>query len=156
MAQYNVFAGDPGFITQDIENIKAVTKEDVIRVYNTYIKDKPFVLTSFVPKGQLDLVAENSIDADIQEESINNATQVDQAAIVEVEEIVKSPSKFDRSIEPAKGVDPDLTIPEVWTEVVPNGIKLYGIEHNELPLIQYSITMDGGHILSPACRGFNK
>ena len=65
LAQYNVFAGDPGFITQDIENIKAVTKEDVIRVYNTYIKDKPFVLTSFVPKGQLELAAKDCVMANV-------------------------------------------------------------------------------------------
>ena len=60
LARYNVFAGDPGFITEDIENIKAVTKEDVLRVYNTYIKNKPYVITSFVPKGKADLAAKDS------------------------------------------------------------------------------------------------
>src|SRR5690606_41321952 len=60
LARYNVFTSDPGFITQDIENIKKVTKEDVMRVYNKYFKDKPYVMTSFVPKGQLNLFAENS------------------------------------------------------------------------------------------------
>ena len=63
LASYNVFAGDPGFIEQDIENIKKVTKEDVLRVYETYIKDKPYVITSFVPKGQMELIAENSTKA---------------------------------------------------------------------------------------------
>ena len=71
LAQYNVFAGDPGFITTDIENIKKVTKEDVMHVYNKYIKDKPFIMTSFVPKGQLSLITENSTKAPVVEEKIS-------------------------------------------------------------------------------------
>ena len=70
LAQYNVFAGDPAFIEKDIENIKKVTKEDVLRVYNKYIKDKPYIMTSFVPKGQLNLITENSVKAEIVEEQI--------------------------------------------------------------------------------------
>lgn len=46
---------------QDIANIQAVTIEDVLRVYETYIKSKPYIATSFVPKGSLDLIANNSV-----------------------------------------------------------------------------------------------
>jgi zinc protease len=58
LAFYNTFKDDPGFIEKDIENIKAVTIDDVLRVYNTYIKVKPFVMTSFVPMVQTGLRAE--------------------------------------------------------------------------------------------------
>ncbi|MFT5983961.1 MAG: zinc protease, partial [Ulvibacter sp.] len=68
LAIYNNFAGDPGFIETDIENIKKVTKEDVMRVYNKYIKNKPFIMTSFVPKGKLELIADNSEKAAVVEE----------------------------------------------------------------------------------------
>ena len=51
LARYNEYAGSPGFISTDLANIQAVTKEDILRVYEKYIKDKPYVLTSFVPKG---------------------------------------------------------------------------------------------------------
>ncbi|MEN8115365.1 MAG: pitrilysin family protein [Bacteroidota bacterium] len=149
LANYNEYAGSPGFIEQDIANIQAVTIDDIVAAYNKYIKDKPYLATSFVPKGQLDLVAENSGDAGVVEESITDATQVDQSTIGEDEEIVKTETSFDRSVEPEKGLDPALTVPEVWTDKTANGIKVYGIEHNELPLIQYSIVMDGGHILAP-------
>ena len=33
LAQYNIFAGDPGFVDKDIKNILAVTAADVKRVY---------------------------------------------------------------------------------------------------------------------------
>ena len=145
LAQYNVFAGDPGFITQDIENIKKVTKEDVMRVYNTYIKDKPFVMTSFVPKGQLDLITENSTKAPVVEEEVkeNVEKKVEDAE----SEVVKTPSKFDRSIEPDQGTTPALKIPSSWTAELSNGIKVYGIEQNEIPTVNFSLVMEGGHLL---------
>ncbi|MDX1284308.1 MAG: pitrilysin family protein [Draconibacterium sp.] len=149
LARYNEYAGSPGFIEQDIANIQAVTIEEINAVYEKFIKDKPYLATSFVPKGQVDLIAENSVDAGVVEESITDATQVDQSAIVDDEEIKKTPSNFDRSVEPAKGADPTITVPQVWTDETSNGIKIYGIEHSELPLIQYSIVMDGGHIAGP-------
>ena len=46
LAQYNIFAGSPGFVTEDLERTLAVTQADVLRVYETYLKDKPFVATS--------------------------------------------------------------------------------------------------------------
>ena len=148
LAMYNEFTGSPDYIKEDIAKIKAVTIDDIKRVYEKYIKDKPYLATSFVPKGQLDLVAENSVNAGIVEENVMNATEVDQSAIAEEEEIVKTPTAFDRSLEPAKGVDPEITVPAVWTDETSNGIKVYGIEHNELPLVQYSVVIDGGHLLA--------
>lgn len=145
LAQYNVFAGDPGFIEQDINNIKKVTKEDVMRVYNTYIKDKPFVLTSFVPKGQIELIADNSVIAPVVEEEIkDNVTKNVEDAN---DEVVKSPSNFDRSVEPAQGPSPKLSIPESWTATLSNGIEVYGISQNEIPTVNFSLVIEGGHLL---------
>lgn len=145
LAQYNVFAGNPGFITDDIENIKKVTKEDVMDVYEKYIKNKPFVLTSFVPKGQLDLIAENSIKANIVEEEIKENVEV------KIEdkntEVVKTESKIDRSTAPKIGEAPKLKIPESWSITLNNDMKVLGIEQNELPLVNFSVVIDGGHLL---------
>src|SRR6056297_3645989 len=52
LAQYNIFAGDPGFINEDIKNTLAVTESDVMSAYEKYIKDKNFIATSFVPENQ--------------------------------------------------------------------------------------------------------
>ena len=148
LARYNEYAGSPGYIEQDIANIQAVTIPQIMNVYEKYIKSKPYLSTSFVPKGQTDLIVANAVNAGIVEENITNAIQVDQSAVTEEEEIVKTKTSFDRSVEPAKGIDPELNVPPVWTGNTTNGIKIYGIEQAELPLIQYSIVMDGGHILS--------
>lgn len=145
LAQYNVFAGDPGFIEQDIENIKKVTKEDVMRVYNKYIKGMPYIATSFVPKGQMDLIVAASEKAPVVEEEIKeNVEKIVEDSQVE---IAKTPSNFDRSVAPETGETPKLNIPSSWTSELANGMKVYGIEQNEIPTVNFSIVMEGGHLL---------
>jgi len=143
LAFYNTYLDDPGFIEKDIENIKAVTPDDVMRVYNQYIKDKPHVVTSFVPKGQPETVADNSVAANIKEESITESSQV-EIAEENGEKIEKTASALDRTVEPPAGPEPEVTVPEVWNAELSNGIKVYGIQNMELPLAEVSIVIDGG------------
>ena len=70
LAQYEIFMGGAEFISQDVQKILGVSQQDVMRVYSTYIKDKPFVATSFVPKGQQELVLSGSTEANVVEEQI--------------------------------------------------------------------------------------
>jgi zinc protease len=146
LAEYDIFAGDPGFYKQDMNNMMAVTTDDVKRVYEKYIKGKNYVATSFVPKGRVELAAVGSKNAGIIEENILAATEV------KVEEggpgeIRKTPSSFDRSVQPPLGPEVSVTVPTVWKSSLANGMKIYGIEHNEVPLVQYNIVIDGGHML---------
>ena len=145
LAQYNVFAGDPGFYKQDLENIQSVTKEQVMAVYEKYIKDKPYVLTSFVPKGKVELAANDSEVAPVVEEKITE--NVTKEIIDAEEEIAKTPSAFDRSVEPEAGATPDLNIPDSWKTELGNGMLVYGIEQNEIPTVNFSLIIEGGHLL---------
>lgn len=147
MARYNEYAGSPSFIEEDIANIQAVTIEDVNRVYETYVKGKPYIATSFVPKGSLELIAENSVKADVVEESITDASEVSQDISADEEEIAKTPSSFDRSVEPEMGPDPVVVPPEIWSDELSNGINIYGIAYDEVPLVNYSLVIKGGHLL---------
>lgn len=147
LASYNEYAGDPGFIEKDIANIKAVTQEDVMRVFRKYILNKNHIVTNFVPKGAADLAMEGAAMADIKEEGIN---EFGQSEVIEEEGdliIVKTESSFDRSVEPAFGEEPLVTPPTIWTAKTDNGIDVYGVEANELPLVNFSIRIMGGHYL---------
>lgn len=146
LAQYNEFAGSPDYYKTDLEKTKAVTKADIIRVYEKYIKGKPYLATSFVPKGQPDLAAEGSVPAGVKEEDILTATEVkiDEST---VDEVVKTPTAFDRTVIPADGPEPVVTIPAVWNDKLSNGLAVWGIEQNELPLVQFNIVLKGGHYL---------
>jgi len=146
LAQYNEYAGSPDYYKTDLEKTKAVTKADIIRVYEKYIKGKPYLETSFVPKGQIDLATEGSVAAGVKEEDILTATQVDIDDSAD-EEIVKTPTAFDRTVVPLDGPDPVVVIPTVWKDKLSNGMAVWGIEQNELPLVQFNIVLKGGHFL---------
>lgn len=146
LAQYNIFAGDPGYVSKEIKNILAVTPADVMRVYEKYIKGRNYVVTSFVPKGKSDLALANSIKADVVEEKIaaNDNEQVDPNIAATY---IKTPSSFDRSKEPSYGKEPKLSIPTVWQTKLANDMRVYGIESKEVPLVQFEIAIGGGQLL---------
>ena len=143
LAFYNTFLNDPGFIEKDIENIKAVTREDIIRVYDKFIKNKPHIVTSFVPKGQLAMVADSSESAGIKEENIKEAAQVRIDENVK-ENFTRTPSALDRTVEPPAGPEPGVNVPKSWHAVLSNGINVYGIVNAELPLAEMQLVVDGG------------
>lgn len=146
LAQYEMFAGDAGYVSQDVKNILAVTQEDVMRVYNTYLKNKPYIATSFVPRGQQDLMLAGSTLAEVVEEQIvAGAEDSFDASVVATYE--KTPSSFDRSIEPEYGAAPALNIPNVWQDKLATGMEYYGITSNEVPLVQFSMDIKGGMLL---------
>ena len=144
MAEYEMYTGDPEYFKKELAAVQAVTMQDIKDVYEKYIKGKNFVETSFVPKGEVNLIAEGSANANIVEEDVTKAAEVKAANLVE-EPILKTPTKIDRTIKPPLGPDPVVTIPTAWTSSLSNGVKIWGIVQNELPLIQYSIIMEGGH-----------
>lgn len=143
LAQYEIFAGTPDYINQDVKNILAVTTQDVMRVYQKYIKGKHFVATSFIPKGQSNLILDGSTLAAVVEEKIiegkEDSFDASLAATYE-----KTPSKFDRSVEPAYGESPDVKLPVVWKNKLSSGINVLGIENREVPLVQFQLQIKGG------------
>ena len=143
LAQYNEFRGGPDELPKEIKKILAVTKADVMRVYEKYIKDKPYVMTSFVPKGKTALAVEGALLAAIEEEPI---VQGAESAPLDEEDVVfeKTPSKIDRSTPPPLGEPPVVKDPTIWTASLENGVEVYGIENQELPLIQFSLRIKGG------------
>ncbi|MDD3716458.1 MAG: pitrilysin family protein, partial [Candidatus Marinimicrobia bacterium] len=146
LAMYNTFTGDPGYVVKDLKKLQSVTKEDVMRVYEKYVKGKHYVATSFVPKGETEKIVEGSERAHVVEEDIRDAGRVEQAQ-KEDEPVKKTPSAFDRSIQPGKGPMPEVHLPKIWNAALENGIRIYGIRHSELPLVNYEIILRGGRLL---------
>jgi len=144
LARYNEYAGSPDFLTKDLEKTLAVTKDDIMRVYEKYIKDKPYVMTNFVPKGKIELAVDEATPFPIIKEAPEAS-----AAEVPQEEIKIEPieSSFDRSREPELGPDPEVSVPSVWRHELSNEMKVLGIEHTELPIVHFSISLKGGHFL---------
>lgn len=148
LVQDNEFKGDPGYITQTAKYTDAVTKEDIMRVYNTYIKGKNYVMTSVVPRGQLELAVSDSEEAKVWIEEVKQNVANEEVSQGEEAVYEKTPSKYDRS-EPPFGELPMFTSPEIWKGTLSNGMAVLGIANNEVPLVQFDISIPGGHLLDP-------
>ncbi|MFB9863032.1 M16 family metallopeptidase [Rufibacter immobilis] len=142
LAQYNEFAGDPGFAKKDIAMTQAVTAQDIMNVYRKYIKGKPYVMTSFVPKGQEELAVKGAVKADVVEEKVVAGAEKNTGQ--EPTSFPKTASKIDRSKMPELSNNFSFKAPAIWSNQLKNGMKVYGIEQNELPLVQFSIQIKGG------------
>jgi zinc protease len=152
LAQYAIFADDPGFADEDLNAFLAVTEADVMRVYRQYVKDRPHVATSFVPRGSPELALEGARVAEVVEEPIVMGAEAELSDVVRGE--VRTPSAIDRSVEPPYGDPPTLRAPDVWRAELANGIPVLGIEDREVPLVQFRLRVDGGALLeAPDRRG---
>lgn len=149
LAQYEIFAGTPDYINQDVKNILAVTTQDVMRVFEKYVKGKNYVATSFVPKGQANLILEGSTVAAVVEEKIIEGKEDSFDASISAT-YKKTPSSFDRSVEPAYGESPDVKLPIVWKNKLSSGISVLGIDNREVPLVQFQLQIKGGMLLENA------
>ncbi len=149
LATYSEFAGGPGYLTEDLGHYLAVTSDDIWRVYNEYLKDRHYVITSFVPMGETELVAANSERFPLAEENIETAGVAGAAMqpTAAATPVAPLPSSFDRTVEPPKGPSPEIILPEIWTHTYSNGLTIVGIEHHELPLVQFGLTIRGGMLL---------
>jgi zinc protease len=144
LGQYNTLSGDPGRINSDVQKFQGVTTGDVVQVYNKYIKGRPHLLTSFVPQGQLQLALEGSSQADVVEEAITPSAEQETEQTADARDFERTPSSFDRTVEPPFGAPYSLPSPDVRREKLANGIEVYGIESNETPLVYFSLILDAG------------
>lgn len=148
MSSDNEFAGDPAYAIQQADLLRAVTAEDVMAAYNTYIKGKPAVITSFVPQGEEALALDGAELASVWIEEVKSdvaSEEVSQGAEAEYD---KTPSQYDRS-EPAFGELPLIDMPDVWQADLGNNVTLLGIENDELPLVSFDIVFDAGAWTDP-------
>lgn len=145
MLSGNTFAGTPDKIFTDVVNYNKVTAKDIMRVYEKYIKGKNHVVVCTVPKGKVELAIEGSIPADMQFESIAQQKTMSKAGEVIDDPYEYTPSKIDRSVEPALlSNTPEINIPEIWNMTLANGIEVKGIQHEEIPLVYFCFVLNRG------------
>jgi zinc protease len=141
LAAFQTLTGNPNMMGTLIKMLNAVTKEDVMRVYNQYIKGKHAVVLSILPKGQENAIAA----ADNYTIDNNNYTAPDYGYTGL--KYAKATDNFDRSKHPGNGPNPMVKVPPFWRKDLPTKIKFIGAENNELPTVTLTIAVPGGHLL---------
>ena len=141
LAAFQTFTGNPNKIGELLKMYESVTKEDVMRVYNKYIKNAKAVTLSVVPKGQEKMiVAENN-------HTIDSSKYVAPDYGYNGLKYVKATDKFDRNKMPGNGPNPAIKVPAFWTSKMNNGAAVIGTKNAELPTVTLSIKMPGGHLM---------
>ncbi len=142
LARYETFLNNPNGIKKDLERYRNLTKEDVIRVFNKYIKGKPAVIQSVIPN-------ENTPPA--QADNYKMPTNVDNPfPTTDYSGLVyKRPAgdKFDRSKQPTPGAAPLVKVPDFWKDHFGNGMKIIGTESQEIPIVTLQLNINGGHLM---------
>jgi zinc protease len=151
LARDNEFGGRPDASLKDLEIYQSVSKEDIISVYEKYIKGKPCFNLSVVPKGKPELALAGSTPAVIKEEKVAEQQMKSKEGKIVDEDYPLTRSSIDRSVEPSYLPNtPSVNVPPIWTFTLSNGMKVYGITQDELPMIQAEIELKGGLLLDPA------
>lgn len=146
LARYAVYAGDPDYADKELAQLRAVGAADVMRVYRTYLKGKPTVTASFVPKGKTQLAVEGSTVAEVVEEKIVQGAEAAVNPGAGQATFARTPSSFDRTKEPPAGPAPVIVPPRIWDAALPNGLKVMGVETDELPLATFELSLEGGRL----------
>ncbi|QIR13854.1 M16 family metallopeptidase [Shewanella aestuarii] len=148
LAANQTFYDNPNMVASDLARYSKVTKADVMRVFNTYIKGKPRVVMSVVPEGQTQLVAKEDnftpVPLAVAKDAVTGLTEVKQD-----NELKQVSSSFDRSKMPQAGKAPQLNVPELWTATLSNGIEVMATQSHETPTVELVIYLEGGHRSAP-------
>ncbi|MFC4655862.1 M16 family metallopeptidase [Rheinheimera marina] len=128
LAASQTFKGKPDTIADDIARYNAVSKEDVMRVYQTYLKGKHSVVMSVVPRGQKALIAHADTFTPAKRDFGGPSTTK-----AEDLQVRKATDSFDRSKQPVAGANPAVGLPQTWTTDLGNGIQVLGSQSLETP-----------------------
>ncbi len=142
LAAFQTITGNPNMIGKLLNMYRSVTKEDVWRVYNEYIKGKHSVTVSVLTKGQ----EKEKMIAAPDNYTVDAGNYVKPNYGYEGLHYVKGKDNFDRSKVPGNGPNPMVKVPPFWKKELPNGIKMIGAENTEIPTVTLSLSIPGGHM----------
>lgn len=142
LALSQTFTGNPNQIGHEYNNIQNVTKEDVMRVYNTYIRGKAAVILSVLPKGSgIKPAGPDNFTIDT---SHYKAPDYGYNGLT----YQKAKDTFDRNVQPPAGVNPNIKVPPFWKHKTGNGISMTGSRNSEIPEVFIRLSVKGGGILA--------
>lgn len=142
LAAYYTFTGDANYVGKELKRYTTVSKEDVMRVYNKYIKGKYSLTVSVVTKGEENNKAKAD-NYDAKKDANYHAPDYGYNGL----KYVKAKDNFDRSKIPGNGPSPVVKVPDYWTETLPANMKVIGAKSDEIPVVSILMHFDGGRIM---------
>ena len=136
---------EPYNFSKEIERYQNITKEDVVKVYKKYIKNKNSVVIDYYP---LPPGSEDSV------KSVNPYAHVPFQKDPQYDGLtyVKAEDDFDRNVRPVPGPAKSVNVPVYFEKNITSSESTYnipviGAESNEVPKVYILITLEGGDLL---------
>lgn len=142
LAHYQTILGNADYTEQQVARYNNVTKADVMSVYQKYIKGKGAAVLSIYPHGQQQVITKSD---NFVLPNVDNPVTSTQLELP----IMKNTSRFDRSIMPKAGANPQIEVPKLWRENFDNGLKIIATTNNETPTVNLLLSIEGGTLLDP-------
>ncbi|MFV8782543.1 M16 family metallopeptidase [Microbulbifer sp. SA54] len=138
LAAFETFTGSPKGIDKEIKAYLSVATDDVTRVFDQYIANKPAVLLSVVPNGKPELAA--------AKQNYEWKRTIPEAYADEDKALALRPVKdnFDRSVQPTPGVNPQVELPAIKDGKLENGVRLLAVQNDETPTVTIQAVFDFG------------
>jgi len=143
LASYFTLTGNANYIKNEINRYMLVTKTDVMRVYNTYIKNKPAVILSCLPKGKADLKAQPD-----NWKMYERTVELESAEYKNLK-FVEPKDNFNRSVMPNAGPASAVPVPNFYSTTFNGSIPLIGVVENEFPKVNILLSYKAGHLYEP-------
>ena len=139
LAAFQTYTGNPNYIVKQIEAYNKVTKDDVVRVYNKYIKGKHAVILSVYPKGKINLAKQDNFTPPVRNTAATEGAEYKNLVYK------KAKDNFDRKKQPASSGAVSVKVPDVWMLNYANGMKIIGSKSDEVPSVTIQVNVEAGH-----------
>ncbi|MFM9027229.1 MAG: M16 family metallopeptidase [Bacteroidota bacterium] len=141
LADWSIFSGRSFNLNDELDRYNKVTKEDITRVYNKYIKGKNAAIVNVYPKNP---------DSKDSVKSVNpyaNMKPTDAAEFANLK-YVKAKDNFDRSKRPQAATPKSPTVPTYFSKKFNNGLSVIGTRSQQAPKVVMLLTIDGGNLVN--------
>jgi len=128
-------------VSDELARYKRVTKDDIMRVFNTYIKGKNAAIVNIFPRSLNAASNSDKADTKLPETSGKVSSELEYKGL----SYKKPVDNFDRSRKPDVGPAPAPIVPSIYKDRLANGITVYGTTANEQPLVNLLFTIKGGN-----------
>ena len=139
LGHFSMMKGDGYGLQDEIDRYNAVTAEDVLSVYNKYIKGRKAVILRVEREANKD-------DDDDTPKSVNPHANDPKKIEAQYEGLVYNGPEQDYTT-PSVPAAKAFTLPDFYTEKFDNGLEVIGTQSSESPLVYFYIDMEGGHLL---------
>lgn len=139
LALYDYLVDNPNYLAEELEALRTLTKEDVLRVFSTYIANKPAVMLSVLTAAKPEAI----VAAD---DFTPVAALALSASALDMLEPRPVHDSLDRSLRPLPGQAPLVEVPPFWRNTLANGAEVIGSQSDEMPTVTLRLNFVGGHL----------